>query len=106
MQPWVLTFLRACVEILLSVLYIPLISNAITTFDCFIDEDGKNYWRADRTIVCLSGNMFQIIGALLGMLFLIILITYAVIIRIFIFNHNPKSYSIFTCRNGGFSVLE
>ncbi|KAA6390002.1 MAG: hypothetical protein EZS28_014468 [Streblomastix strix] len=56
------------IQILLTALYIPFISNAITTFDCFKDED--------------------------------------VLIRIFIFNYNPKSYSIFTCRNSAFNVLE
>ncbi|KAA6401417.1 MAG: hypothetical protein EZS28_003056 [Streblomastix strix] len=106
MQPWILSVLRGCVETLLSALYIPLITNAITTFDCFKDEEGKNIWRADVTIQCLSGNVLHIIGFIIGIVFLLCYLSYSVVIRIFIFNYNPKSYSIFTCKNSTFNVLE
>ncbi|KAA6379106.1 MAG: hypothetical protein EZS28_025366, partial [Streblomastix strix] len=106
MQPWILSLTQSCVEILLTALYIPFISNAITTFDCFKDEEGKNIWRADITIQCLNGNILHIIGFIIGIVFLITFLIYSVLIRTFIFNFNPKSYSLFTCRNSAFNVFE
>ncbi|KAA6362888.1 MAG: hypothetical protein EZS28_041585, partial [Streblomastix strix] len=105
-QPWVIALLRITVDILTKILYIPIITNFITTFDCYFDEDTHNYWRPAPTIQCLSGDILQIASTFVSILFLIILFTYTIIVNLFIFPHNPRHGGLFSSRSGVITTFE
>jgi hypothetical protein len=61
-QPWVISLCRSLVNIILHIFYIPIITTAITSFDCYsessINEAGElitqSFWRADITLECFK----------------------------------------------------
>jgi cytochrome c biogenesis factor len=61
-QPWFITLTSSFVNVTLRVLFIPIITTAITSFDCYtensINDVGEtltiSIWRADTTLGCFK----------------------------------------------------
>ncbi|KAA6371766.1 MAG: hypothetical protein EZS28_032706, partial [Streblomastix strix] len=85
-QPWVIYVMRWLISLVIRVLFIAIVSTAITSFDCYsetsIGEDGQNIktiiWRGDITLKCLT-NAYQIVSFLLSIIMLLVLIVYSII---------------------------
>ncbi|KAA6356182.1 MAG: hypothetical protein EZS28_048291, partial [Streblomastix strix] len=66
-QPWVIYVMRWLVSLVIRVLFIPIVSTAIASFDCYteisIGEDGQSIktiiWRGDITLKCVT-NAYQL----------------------------------------------
>ncbi|KAA6388332.1 MAG: hypothetical protein EZS28_016142 [Streblomastix strix] len=112
-QPWIISLTRGLVNILLRVLFIPIISTAITSFDCYseqyVSEAGEeitqSFWRADSTLICFS-SIYQYISFALSLIILVFLFIYSAVVNLLIFNHNPKNGGLFSCPNGEFNLLQ
>ncbi|KAA6388988.1 MAG: hypothetical protein EZS28_015486, partial [Streblomastix strix] len=105
-QPWLLTFLRAYIEVKQRMLYIWITNINISSFDCYIDEDGLSHWRADNDILCFKSDILQIIGSVIAIINLIIFFAMSVILNVSIYNHNPKNGGLLSCPNGSFACLQ
>ncbi|KAA6385768.1 MAG: hypothetical protein EZS28_018706 [Streblomastix strix] len=90
-QPWVLSFLRGFIQVKQRMLYIWITNINISSFDCFKDLDGLSYWRADNTVICFNNNIFQIVGAVIAIINLIIFFSMSFVLNTVIYNHNPKN---------------
>ncbi|KAA6393407.1 MAG: hypothetical protein EZS28_011067 [Streblomastix strix] len=112
-QPWVISTTKAIVNILVRVLFIPFISTAITSFDCYsettLNESGQeisqSFWRADNSLGCFK-SVFQIVSFALSLIILVFLFIYSAIVNLLIHNHNPKNGGLFSCPNGIFNLLQ
>ncbi|KAA6365872.1 MAG: hypothetical protein EZS28_038602, partial [Streblomastix strix] len=105
-QPIVIKITQCLVNILLQVLFIPFVSTAITSFDCFsensFNENGEviseSFWRADSSLGCFK-SIHQIISFVIAIMILIFLLTYSIVVNLLIHNHNPKNGGLFSCPN-------
>ncbi|KAA6383338.1 MAG: hypothetical protein EZS28_021140 [Streblomastix strix] len=112
-QAWVIYEMRWLVSLIIRELFIPIVSTAITSFDCYsetsIGDDGQNIktviWRGDITLKCLT-NAYQILSLLLSIIMVLVLIVYSIINVLFIFNHNPKNGGLFSKSNGKYETLQ
>ncbi|KAA6384798.1 MAG: hypothetical protein EZS28_019676 [Streblomastix strix] len=112
-QPWIITLVRILHDILLRIVFIPVVSICITMFDCYdiieINEAGEEIitrvWRAASDNVCMS-NIYQIVGLILAVFALIVLIVYCGILDLLIFNFNSKNGGLFSCPDGFFNFIQ
>ncbi|KAA6381906.1 MAG: hypothetical protein EZS28_022567, partial [Streblomastix strix] len=86
--------------------YIWITNINISSFDCFVDEDGLSHWRADPDIICFKDNYLQIVGAVIAIINLIVFFSLSIILNIAIYNHNPKNGGLLSCPNGTFASFQ
>jgi hypothetical protein len=98
-QPWIVWLLRTIYEFTLKVLYIPLITIPISSFDCHLNESGKLILHGSN-LSCAGGDALQIITMILCIVHLILLLVFSTVINMLIFSHNPKHGGIFTAPTG------
>jgi hypothetical protein len=96
-QPWVVKLLRYLYQFTFTVLYIPLITIAISSFDCRMNEKGS-FVLCGSNIVC--GKALQVSTMILCIVHLILLLCFSSIINILIFPNNPKLGGMFTSSSG------
>ncbi|KAA6377692.1 MAG: hypothetical protein EZS28_026781 [Streblomastix strix] len=112
-QPVVIKITRGLVSILLRVLFIPFVSTAITSFDCYsettLNESGEgisqSFWRADNSLGCFK-SVFQIVSFVIALILLLFLFIYSAVVNLLIYTHNPKNGGFFSCPNGVFNLLQ
>jgi hypothetical protein len=98
-QPWIIWLLRTLYEFTFKVLYIPLITIPISSFDCYFTETGEHLIRGSST-QCVGGDIIQIVTMVVCLVHLILLLVFSSVINIMIFPHNPKRGGLFTCSTG------
>ncbi|KAH7827860.1 uncharacterized protein MONOS_286 [Monocercomonoides exilis] len=96
-QPWILSFLRWMISVVLCIFYIPMITLGISVFDCHKNDSGFLVVRGTDSFSCFGTSAIQIVGGVLSVIHLLILFFFSTAVRAFIFNHNQKHGGFFSC---------
>ncbi|KAH7820813.1 uncharacterized protein MONOS_5757 [Monocercomonoides exilis] len=102
-QPWIISVLRWVNNFTLDVLLIPLMTNCITSFDCF-ERGGVQLYRATEKPFFKDG--FAVSGFAVGVVTICLLLGHAFLIRSMIFNHNPKHGGLWSSPSGTWQSLD
>ncbi|KAH7821545.1 uncharacterized protein MONOS_4455 [Monocercomonoides exilis] len=104
MQPWVIQTLQWLTNFILTFLFIPFTTIAITSFDCYESND-KNILHRVFNETCF-GTVVTVLGFVFGILLLIILLMYSYLVNSVIYNHNSKHGGIFSSPLGSWHSIE
>jgi hypothetical protein len=108
-QPWVIRLLRNMYEFTFKVLYIPLITIPISSFDCYWDFRGMHVVRAHASFTtstfyntppfthsagvdlsCTESDFLQIVTMIVCIVYLFLFLVFTSLISVFIFPHHSK----------------
>jgi hypothetical protein len=89
-QPWLVWLLHGFYEFTFKVLYIPLITIPISSFDCYHNSFGEHIVRMSGDTSCVSGSLLQLITMIFSIVHLLLFLIFTCIISLCIYPHNCK----------------
>ncbi|KAH7821012.1 uncharacterized protein MONOS_7689 [Monocercomonoides exilis] len=102
-QPWIINLLRWLIHFTFSILFIPIISISISTFDC-IDFEGEMVHRASK-LSCFKDSL-TFCGLIMGIIGLAYFLLMSFLLNSMIFEHHPKHGGLWSSPNGMWQSIE
>ncbi|KAH7830600.1 uncharacterized protein MONOS_691 [Monocercomonoides exilis] len=102
-QPWIISLLRWIVRVTYTILFIPLISFCITSFDCY--ESGGQMIQHGFESICFNDSM-SISGFVISVVILAYILLSSFFVNNMIYNHNPKYGGLWSSPCGLWQALD
>ncbi|KAH7820864.1 uncharacterized protein MONOS_7891 [Monocercomonoides exilis] len=102
-QPWIIDLLRWITNATFSVLFIPIVTFSITTFDCF-ELGGQQIHRSSNE-ACFS-DAISLSGIIIGIIGLAYFLAVTFFLKSMIFEHHPKHGGLWSSPSGTWQAVE